>query len=105
MNFHLLKQDVLTLKYTNVLKIQGAEQIIAGATGIGGRSFTLIDHTICKRNMFLSSRVFPITITNHHATSVTTPYEVTNNRRSLLRQRIRFLCNEGDHSRMLLDLE
>ena len=73
MNFDLLKQDSITEKYTHVFINRGEEQTIADATRICERSSTLIDHIICNRNMFLSSKVIPITITDHNATSITMP--------------------------------
>ena len=81
------------------------KQIIPEATRIGERSSTLIDHTLCNRNMFLSSEFIPITKTNHYTTSVTMSYEVCCIRPSLRKQRISFLHNEADYSRMLLDFE
>ena len=71
MNIELLIQDSLTEKYTNFLINHGVEQIIPEATLIGERSSALIDHIICKKNMFLSSGAIPVTITDYYATSVT----------------------------------
>ena len=105
LNIDLLKQDSLTGRYTNVFINQGVEQIIAEATPIGERSSTLIDHIICNRNIFLSSEVIPITITDLCAFSVATPYQFCSNQASLQRQRISFLHNEADHRKMLFDLE
>ena len=55
--------------------------------------------------MILSGEVILITITDNYAASVTAPDKVRCNQPSLRKQRISFLHNEADHSRMLLDLE
>ena len=105
MNIDLYNHDGATQRYMNVLRNHGVEQIVADATRIGERSSTLIDHIICNRNMVLSSEVIPLTITDHYAIFVTTPYEIRENRASIRKQCISFLHSEYDYRSMLLDLE